>query len=78
MIVECIVKTQKEVLILVDLDKKGRTIYRYLYHHLARHGIKINTRFRDFLIRKTTIHQIEDLYKYIRNIEKTVSLTKKG
>ena len=65
-VVERVVKMQKKVLILVDLDKKGRIIYRYLYHHLTRHGIKVNTVFRDFLIRKTTIHQIEDIYRYVK------------
>ena len=57
----------KQTVLLVDLDKEGRKLYRYLYHHLTRHGVKIDNRFRRYLFR-TPVREIENLYGFIRNL----------
>jgi len=59
-IVEKVAKLGKEVALLVDLDREGKKIYRYLYHHLTRHGVKVDNHFREFLFR-TPVRRIEEL-----------------
>ncbi|MCB9362461.1 hypothetical protein H6504_03415 [Candidatus Woesearchaeota archaeon] len=66
------------VMILTDLDHEGKKMYRYLYHHLTRHGIIIDKGFRDFLWKKTTLRQIEDLSSYYRNLKLKIHETRFG
>lgn len=73
-VVEKAVDTGRKVVLLVDLDKEGRKLYSYLYHHLTRHGVKIDNRFRRYLFR-TPVREIEHLHGFIRNL---CSLAPKG
>jgi 5S rRNA maturation endonuclease (ribonuclease M5) len=63
----------QEVIILTDLDKEGRKYYAQLRHHLQRKGIKIDTQFREFLLKHTNITQIEGLPHYLRTTVATAS-----
>ncbi|MBW2975550.1 toprim domain-containing protein [Candidatus Woesearchaeota archaeon] len=64
-IVEELVERGKGVLILTDLDKKGKQLYGKLNHDLCRFGVKVDNRFRNFLFRHTKLRQIEGLDSYV-------------
>ncbi|MEK6934636.1 MAG: toprim domain-containing protein [Nanoarchaeota archaeon] len=54
----------KEVIILTDLDRKGKRLYSISKKTLERKGIKVDTKFREFLFKKTQISHIEGLKHY--------------
>lgn len=56
---------QKEVILLLDLDKEGKKLYAKLKLGLQKRGIKINYKFRKFLF-KTRLSQIEGINNYIK------------
>lgn len=64
-VVEELIEEGKEVIILTDLDKKGKQLYGKLNHDLCRFGVKVDNRFRNFLFKKTKLRQIEGLDSYI-------------
>ncbi len=53
--------TDHEVVILTDIDQEGRKYYHNLKHHLQRKGVKIDKRFREFLIKNTKVSYIESI-----------------
>lgn len=65
-VVEELIEKGKEVIILTDLDKKGKQLYGRLNHDLQRFGVKIDNRFRNFLFKHTKLRQIEGLDSYIK------------
>ncbi|MBI2658066.1 toprim domain-containing protein [Candidatus Woesearchaeota archaeon] len=64
-IVEEIAGSNKECIILTDLDKKGKELYGKLNSNLQRHGVKVNNKFREFLFRNTKLRQVEGLGSYL-------------
>ncbi len=56
----------KEVVLLTDLDRKGKELYSKIRNILIRNGYKIDNNFRNFLFRETKIRQIEGLRKHLR------------
>ncbi|MBN1157592.1 toprim domain-containing protein [Candidatus Woesearchaeota archaeon] len=54
----------KYIIILTDLDKEGRKIYGRLSAYLQSHGCEIDNRFREFLLKKTKLRQIEGIKTY--------------
>ncbi len=68
-IVEEISELNKEVIILTDLDKKGKEIYGKLNNDLQKRGIKVRNELRNFLFKNTKLRQVEGLYTYLGNIE---------
>ncbi len=67
-ITEHIAEDNKEVIILTDLDREGKKLYGRLYSDLQRFGVRIDNSFREFLIKKTKLRQIEGIIKYIETI----------
>src|SRR3990167_5899825 len=67
----------KEVVILTDLDKKGKELYRRIAHDCIHHGIKVNNRLRHFLFKETQLAHIEGLPTYLRNVERKENLRKR-
>jgi 5S rRNA maturation endonuclease (ribonuclease M5) len=67
-VVEAVVKSSKECVILTDLDSEGKKLFHRLYHELGQFGVKIDNRFREFLFR-TKLRQIEGIVKYRERIE---------
>ncbi len=65
-IIEEISKNHDEIIILTDFDKKGKELYRRLREGLKKQGVKIDTYFREFLL-KTKLSHIEGLATYINN-----------
>lgn len=64
-VVEDISKITDKVLILTDLDKKGRELYARLRQDLQKHGVKIDDKFREFLFKETKLRQIEGFTNYL-------------
>ncbi len=58
----------KGVIILTDLDKKGKELYGKLNSSLRRHGVKVNDKPRNFLFKRTKLRQIEGLTRYVQTI----------
>jgi 5S rRNA maturation endonuclease (ribonuclease M5) len=58
---EEIASASTDVIILTDLDKKGKELYGRLSTLLQHLGVRIDNSFREFLFRNTTIRQIEGL-----------------
>lgn len=67
-IVEDLVEKGKEVIILTDLDKKGKQLYGKLNHDLRQFGVKVDNKFREFLFKHTKLRQIEGLDSYLKRI----------
>lgn len=63
---------EKEVIILTDLDPKGRQIYSKLKTQLISKGIKINNKFRLFLFENklSTIEGITHYFNKNANIQR--------
>ena len=66
-IVENIANFNEECIILTDLDKKGKELFRKLNSDLQKNGVKINNKFRNFLFRHTKLRQIEGMVGYLEN-----------
>ena len=64
-IVEEISNDNKEIIILTDLDKKGKELYGKLSGDFHKYGIKINNELREFLFKNTKLRQIEGLAGYL-------------
>lgn len=67
-VVEEIASMAKEVVILTDFDKKGKELYGRLSKDLAKHGVKVDRYFREFLQKNTRLSHIEGLRTYINNM----------
>lgn len=66
-IIEEIVESKKECILLLDLDKKGKEIYSKISSALKEFGVVIDNNFREFLF-KTPLRQIEGLTKYLEKL----------
>ena len=64
-LVEEVSSSNKECIILTDLDKKGKEIYGKLNSNLQKHGVRINNKFREFLFKHTKLRQIEGIDTYL-------------
>lgn len=64
-VVEEISGSNKECIILTDLDRKGREIYGKLNSDLQKNGVKVDNRLREFLFKSTRLRQIEGLSGYL-------------
>jgi 5S rRNA maturation endonuclease (ribonuclease M5) len=67
-VVEEAVDETKEVVILTDLDKKGKELYGKLNRDLQGFGVKVNNELRNFLFKKTKLRQIEGLDSYVEKL----------
>lgn len=68
-VVEEVAENNKECIILTDLDKEGKRLFRMLNHDLNQHGVRINKKFREFLFKNTKLRQIEGLTTYINHLK---------
>jgi 5S rRNA maturation endonuclease (ribonuclease M5) len=64
-VVEEIASKTDKVVILTDLDKKGKELYGRLRQDLQKHGVKIDRKFREFLFKKTKLSHLEGLSTYV-------------
>jgi len=68
-VVEETAKNDKECVILTDLDKTGKRLFRLLNHDLSQNGVRVNKKFREFLFRYTKLRQIEGLRTYVEHLK---------
>lgn len=66
-IVEDVSKQAKTVVILTDLDAKGKELYGKLSKDFQRNGVKVDTAFRRFLLKQTPVRHIEGLATFVAN-----------
>lgn len=62
--IEDISLSNKEVVLLTDLDREGRKLYSKLKHGFQRHGVKVDSMFRESLFRNTHLAHIEGISSY--------------
>ncbi len=63
----------RKVVILTDLDKRGRRIYSELNEGLNIMGAVVDNSFRNFLFAKTSLRQIEGVDSYLGRLEERES-----
>ncbi|NQV09274.1 toprim domain-containing protein [Candidatus Woesearchaeota archaeon] len=66
-IIEDVAQKNKKAIILTDIDKEGKKLYGKLSSGLGSMGVEIDNYFREFLIKKTKLSQIEGLDTYLLN-----------
>jgi 5S rRNA maturation endonuclease (ribonuclease M5) len=60
--------SEKRIILLTDLDKKGKEIYSKLKKDLCKRGIVVDDALRNLLF-KTELRQIEGLTHYLKRFE---------
>ena len=65
------VMNEKEVVVLVDLDKEGQKIYERLKRDLPQRGVKMNDKLWQFLF-STQLRHIEGLDTYMDRLKKDI------
>ncbi len=69
---------EREVALLVDLDRHGRKLYHRLHQDLTRHGVKVDNHLREFLLKETPVRQIEGLYSYFCRLDGKAAGNREG
>jgi len=64
-VVEEVMKRAEDVIIMTDLDKEGKKLYRYFYTHLTQRGVKVHNELRNFMFKETKLRQMEGLVRYL-------------
>jgi len=59
----------KEVVLLVDLDKAGKKLHGYFNSEFSQRGVKVDDKLREYLFRKTKLRQIEGLKRFMERTE---------
>lgn len=59
----------KEVALLVDLDRQGKKIYAELKDMLSKRGVRVEDKFRCFLFKETKVRQIEALDRFVGKLK---------
>ncbi len=68
-VVEETAANDKDTIILTDLDKEGKRLFRLLNHDLNQNGVRVNKKFREFLFKHTKLRQIEGLTRYVERLK---------
>lgn len=55
-VIETAAEKAKEVVILTDMDRKGKELYHRLFVGLQKHGVKVNNKLRELLFRAKVSH----------------------
>jgi len=58
----------KRAIILTDLDPEGKKLYASFKTNLTRNGVQVDTFFREFLFRNSSLSHIEGIDTYFRNL----------
>ena len=66
-IIEEISASNKECIILTDLDKKGKELFGKLNSGLQKNGVRVDNQLREFLFKHTKLRQIEGLDSYLES-----------
>ncbi len=76
-VVEEIALSDRKAIILTDLDKEGKRLFKILNSDLCQMGVYVDKKPREFLFKNTKLRQIEGIASYVGNLRKKVS-TQKG
>lgn len=68
-VVELISDRYKDCVILTDLDREGKKLFRMINSGLSERGVRVDKRFRNFLFKKTKLRQIEGIANYFERIK---------
>jgi 5S rRNA maturation endonuclease (ribonuclease M5) len=68
-VIEKVKKKNRDVIVLVDLDREGKKKLTQLLSGFEREGVKVDLRFYEEF-KKTKIRQIEGILKRIRNLNR--------
>jgi len=60
--------TDKDAVILTDLDRAGKKLYAVLKDKFSQRGVKVDDKFRNFLFKETKLRQIEGLKRFMARI----------
>lgn len=63
-VIEDLASLAKEVVVLTDLDAEGKKLFHELSVGLQRHGVRVDSRLREFLF-KTDLRHIEGLVSFL-------------
>lgn len=66
-LVEEIASKTEECILLLDLDMEGKKLYSELRHQLQKRGVRVDTKFREFLFKNTKLTHIEGLTTYLNS-----------
>ena len=67
-VVEEVAENNRECIILTDLDKEGKRLFRMLNHDLNQNGVRVDKKFREFLFKHTQLRQIEGMKRYVERL----------
>ena len=65
---EKVAERTKQAIILTDLDKEGKKLYRKLKSFLTKNGVEVDNFFREFLFRNSDLSHIEGIDTYFSNL----------
>lgn len=66
-VAEAVAAAHRAAIILTDLDGEGKKLYGKLLPLLKKLGVQIDTDFREFLLRETSLSHIEGLVTYMNH-----------
>ena len=66
--IELIVSSEKDCIILLDLDKAGKKLYGKIIPSLKHFGVRVIDEYRNFLF-TTKLRQIEGIISYLNKIQ---------
>ena len=69
-VVEDVAQIAKKVVILTDMDSKGKELYQVLSRDLQKNGVVVDNGFRHFLLKQTPLRHIEGLATFVSNLKK--------
>ena len=58
----------KEVVLLVDLDRAGKKLYRYFKSEFSQRGVRVDDKLREYLFKETDLKEIEGLKRFMERI----------
>ena len=70
---EKISKLTKKAIILTDLDKEGKKLYRKLKSFLTKNGVEVDNYFREFLFKNSDLSHIEGMDTYFTHLGRSAT-----
>jgi len=68
-VVEDVARVAKTVVILTDMDSKGKELFSKLSEGFQRHGVRVDNTFRHFLLKNTPLRHVEGLATFVANVK---------
>lgn len=65
--IERVAKSFDRIIVLTDFDRKGKELYGKITKEAERHGLKMDTRYREWFQNNTQLSHIEGLVAYLES-----------